>query len=134
MNKSPCSMAQACIAYAMQDVGTDLELDVYKHMVPQADCCLCLHGCRLLFPCWCHAALLNDHYFTDSMQRFLDMLTERMYGDSSDTDNTNQQQQLKQALVYLAAAGSSITMEELELLLAQKKQVRQHSRLGWMGQ
>ncbi|WIA22588.1 hypothetical protein OEZ86_009573 [Tetradesmus obliquus] len=31
----------------------------------------------------------NDRYFTDSMQRFLDMLTERMYGDSSDTDNTN---------------------------------------------
>ncbi|KAF6262011.1 P-loop containing nucleoside triphosphate hydrolase protein [Scenedesmus sp. NREL 46B-D3] len=64
----------------------------------------------------------NDHYYADSMQRFLDMLTKRMYGSSSAAHDTTYQSSISQALSYLASAGIAISKEELELLPAKSKQ------------
>jgi hypothetical protein len=71
-------------------------------------------------------ALQNDHYYAYSMQKFLDMLTRRMYGSSSSSaiDNSTYQSEISKALTSLAAAGINISREELELLPARKKQVR----------
>jgi hypothetical protein len=51
-----------------------------------------------LTPCPC-PALQNDHYYADSMQRFLDMLTRRMYGSSS--NNTDKENEINEALAKL---------------------------------
>jgi hypothetical protein len=74
------------------------------------------------------AALQNDHYFSDSMQRFLDMLTKRMHANSSSSaaNDANYASNISQALAFLASAGIAVSKEELELLPAQKKQVRLH--------
>lgn len=66
--------------------------------------------------------LQNGHYYTDSMQRFLDMLTKRMYGSSSSSafgSIDNHDAGVSQALTLLG-----ISKEDLELLRAKKKQVR----------
>jgi hypothetical protein len=64
----------------------------------------------------------KNHYYTDSMQHFLDMLMLRMFGNTTPRDATSQQY-LRNAQSNLASAGISVTLEELEMLAAKKKQV-----------
>jgi hypothetical protein len=74
--------------------------------------------------------LQNDHYYADSMQRFLGMLTKRMYGSSSAQRDSTYQSYINSALANLAAAGITMSKEELELLPAMKKQVSSQQNMS----